>query len=292
MHNMPPRNLYELLGQPKDLLAHEKSPPVMKDITNLDNTSGEIERLKQREIYLTSQLDLKEAELALYYKHMASLQQRLDSSNDQLSHAQVQLNHASSMSLENIRMVEHYKVQSNGLRKALLAAEEKNVRQFREFVQLQGIVEGMQAGKLLSFLHGDVMPKDAFVIGGPSTARLATSSTTQHHIAPQVHPILPVTSQQPVTPLAKLVRPSLPTPMKSAPALCKWPCTSSVISMKHVLNPAYANSYPGVASIAFSKVPKPDYGSNTLRISLQANHLYGESCGQEIEPSQCRLRSH
>ena len=112
-----------------------------------------IETLQHRGIYLENQVKRQEFELAIYYKHMAALQQRLDASNDGLSHAQVSLTSANATNTENLKLLELYQEQCNALRRHLLTAEERNVQQLREVVNLQDTLHHMPTGELPISCH-------------------------------------------------------------------------------------------------------------------------------------------
>ena len=185
-------------------------------------------QLQRATAYLTSELSLKEAEAAMYYKHMANLQQRLNSSNDQLSLAHTQIRSGNEVNTENLRLLHHYKGQCNALRTNLLEAERRIVKQYSQILQLRDHVRELQKSsdhvKQTPSGSGDAdipAPSSTTPVTRPhSMPPTATNSIAQQVSTPptEIKPIATEDAMQPPKPhvltkeeLQKLLMPLQPT---------------------------------------------------------------------------------
>ena len=83
------------------------------------------------------ELDLKDTELAVYYKHMADLQQRLDQTHESLTVAERQLEAANRLNKKSIRSLEEFKTRFLTLKRQLDKATHINRMQERHLVSMQ-----------------------------------------------------------------------------------------------------------------------------------------------------------
>ena len=84
---------------------------------------------KTGDYYTQGQMDLKEVELAIYYKHTNNLQHCLDQSNESLALAQRQLQDANELNSASLRCLEEYKMLCATLKSQLDGRQDKDKAQ-------------------------------------------------------------------------------------------------------------------------------------------------------------------
>ena len=118
-----------------DMTAFQQT--IVNLTTTLQAKTEEVSELQRLDRHRKDELDLKDAELAVYYRHMANLQQRLDRTNESLAVAEGQLEAANELKKESLRCIEEYKTRFMALKRQLDELTEINKMQERHLILMQ-----------------------------------------------------------------------------------------------------------------------------------------------------------
>ena len=108
----------------------------------------QINKIQRHAYHKQGEVELKEAELAVYYKHMVNLQERLVKTNEIVGSAQAQLDAATELNKESLKCVEAYREQNQDLKAQLEEAEKKNDSQHQHIRFLTRILAQHQLGTI------------------------------------------------------------------------------------------------------------------------------------------------
>ncbi|KAL9638486.1 MAG: hypothetical protein Q9164_001518 [Protoblastenia rupestris] len=121
-------------------------------VQNLNATvltqSQQIDNLQRHNHHSQGELELKDAELAVYYKHMAKLQERLNKTNEAMGTAQAQIDAANELHKESLQYLERYREQNQALTKQLDEAKEQITLQNQRIQILERLIKDKSQGML------------------------------------------------------------------------------------------------------------------------------------------------
>ena len=110
--------------------------------------SQQINNLQRHNHHRQGELELKDAELAVYYKHMAKLQERLNKTNEAMGTAQAQIDAANELHKESLQYLERYRKQNQALTKQLDEAREQITLQNQRIQILERLIKDKSQGML------------------------------------------------------------------------------------------------------------------------------------------------